>query len=109
MRPALHAAVRRDACLRALVLLLVLLVPCTHVAAQAAPVTPVAAAAGAAGEYDHLDTVLRMPGRSGRRVVVVRPVPPAFVAGRRAHPRFDARTERAALLPRGPRSVVLRC
>ncbi|MFD6192664.1 MULTISPECIES: hypothetical protein [unclassified Streptomyces] len=106
MRPAPHAAVRRDACLRALVLLLVLLVPCTHVAVQAAPVVPVAAAAG---EYDHLDTVLRIPGRSGRRVVVVRPVPPAFVAGRRAHLRFDARTDRAAVLPRGPRSVVLRC
>ncbi|MFI8488355.1 hypothetical protein [Streptomyces rubrogriseus] len=109
MRPAPHAAVRRDACLRALVLLLVLLVPCTHVAAQAAPVTPVAAAAGTAGEYDHLDTVLRAPGRSGRRVVVARPVAPPFAAGRRAHLRFDARTDRAAVLPRGPRSVVLRC
>ncbi|MFH8444752.1 hypothetical protein ACH4D3_26460 [Streptomyces sp. NPDC018026] len=109
MRPAPHAAVRPDACLRALVLLLVLLVPCTHVAVRAAPVTPVAAAAGTAGEYDHLDTVLRGPGRSVRRAVVVRPVAPVFVAGRRARPRFDARTDRAAVLPRGPRSVVLRC
>ncbi|AIJ14594.1 hypothetical protein ACQ9AR_18500 [Streptomyces lividans] len=109
MRPAPHAAVRRDACLRGLVLLLVLLVPCAHAAVRAAPAAPVAAAVGAAGEYDHLDTVLRGPGRSGRQAVVVRPVAPAFAAGRRARLRFDARTDRAAVLPRGPRSVVLRC
>ncbi|WP_328561407.1 hypothetical protein [Streptomyces coelicoflavus] len=121
MRPAPHAAApvrsgRLGALLRVLVLLLVLVVPCTHltVTVQAAPVTPVAGAGGGAGgtagEYDHLDTALRGPGRSGRRAAAVRPTPPSRTAGRHRAPlRFDARTERAASLPRGPRSVVLRC
>ncbi|MFC9469600.1 hypothetical protein [Streptomyces coelicoflavus] len=119
MRPAPHAAApvrsgRPGALLRVLVLLLVLVVPCTHLTARAAPVTPVAGAAGGAGgtagEYDHLDTALRGPGRGGRRAAAVRPTPPSFTQGRhRVRPRFDARTERAADLPRGPRSVVLRC
>ncbi|MFI1754683.1 hypothetical protein [Streptomyces sp. NPDC020571] len=107
MRPAPPAAARRGACLRALVLLLALIVPCTHVTVQSAPVTVVAGASGSAGEYDHLDSAVRVVGRTGRRATVVPPVPPSFVA----HPplRFDARSERAAALPRGPRSVVLRC
>ncbi|MET8486709.1 hypothetical protein ACIQVF_09300 [Streptomyces tendae] len=103
MRPAPRAAVRHDAWLRVLVLVLVLLVPCTHVTVQAAPV------AAAAGEYDHLDSALRVAPRSSRRAAVVRPTPPPIVAGRRAPLRFDARTGRAAPLPDGPRSVVLRC
>ncbi|MFE0414235.1 hypothetical protein [Streptomyces tendae] len=106
MRPAPHAAVRQDAWLRILVLVLVLLVPCTHMTVQAAPVT---VAAGAAGEYDHLDSALRVAARSGRRAAVVRPAPPSFGSDRRAPLRFDARTERAAAPPSGPRSVVLRC
>ncbi|WP_186777804.1 hypothetical protein [Streptomyces salinarius] len=115
MRPAPHAGTavrsgRLGACLRVLVLLLVLVVPGTHVTAQAVPVTPVAGAGGAAGEYDHLDTALRVPGRSGRRAAVVRPVPPCRTADRRrALLRIDARTESATAPPRGPRSVVLRC
>ncbi|MFD5049843.1 hypothetical protein [Streptomyces tendae] len=105
MRPAPRAAVRHDAWLRVLVLVLVLLVPCTHVTVQAAPVT----VAAAAGEYDHLDSALRVAPRSGRRAAVVRPAPPSFVAARRAPLLFDGRTGRAAPLPGGPRSVVLRC
>ncbi|MCV2462807.1 hypothetical protein OEB94_26430 [Streptomyces sp. ICN988] len=112
MRPAPHAGTavrsgRLGACLRVLVLLLVLVVPGTHVTAQAVPVTPVAGAGGSAGEYDHLDTALRVPGR---RAAVVRPGPPCRTAGRRRTPlRLDARTEKATAPPRGPRSVVLRC
>ena len=106
MRPAPRAAVRHDAWLRVLVLVLVLLVPCTHVTVQAAPVT---VAAGAAGESDHLDSALRVAPRSGRRATVVRPAPPSFVAARRAPLRFDGRAGRTAPLPGGPRSVVLRC
>lgn len=119
VRPAPHAAApvrsgRPGALLRVLVLLLVLVVPCTHLTARAAPVTPVAGAAGGAGgtagEHDHLDTALRGPGRSGRRAAAARPAPPSFTRGRRRVPqRLDARTGRAAGLPRGPRSVVLRC
>ncbi|NHI08632.1 putative secreted protein [Streptomyces sp. KO7888] len=120
MRPAPHAAApvrsgRPGALLRVLVLLLVLVVPCTHPTARAAPVTPVAGAAaggagGTAGEHDHLDTALRGPGRSGRRAAAARPAPPSFTRGRRRVPqRLDARTGRTAGLPRGPRSVVLRC
>lgn len=105
MRPAPRAAVRHDTWLRVLVLVLVLLVPGTHVTVQAAPV-PVAA--GAAGEYDHLDSALRVAARSSRRTVV-RPAPPSFGADRRAPLRLDARSERAAALPGGPRFVVLRC
>ncbi|MFE5602048.1 hypothetical protein ACFQ8O_23025, partial [Streptomyces coelicoflavus] len=79
MRPVPHAAapvrsghpgallrVLVGARLRVLVLLLVLVVPGTHLTVQAAPVTPGAGAAGGAGgtagEYDHLDTALRGPG-----------------------------------------------
>ncbi|MFJ9675248.1 hypothetical protein ACI3K5_20515 [Streptomyces sp. MPA0124] len=115
MRPAPHAGTtvrsgRLGACLRVLVLLLVLVVPGTHVTAQAVPVAPVSGAGGTAAEYDHLDTALRTPGRSGRRAVVVRPVPPFRTAGRRRTPlRIDARTDSAAAPSRGPRSVVLRC
>ncbi|CAM5434713.1 hypothetical protein SVIOM342S_06358 [Streptomyces violaceorubidus] len=100
MRPAPLAAAR----LRALVLLLALLVPCAHVTVQAAPVT---VAGSVAGEYDHLDSALRFTARSGRREAVVRPVPP--YEGTPPPPRFHARSERAAVLPGGPRSVVLRC
>ncbi|MFC8879149.1 hypothetical protein [Streptomyces ardesiacus] len=109
MRPAPHAAAVRSgrigACLRVLVLLLVLVVPGAHVAAPAAPV------AGATAEYDHLDTVLRVPGRSGRPVAVLRPAPPSSLTGRRRAVllRRAARGEGAPSLPRGPRSVVLRC
>ncbi|MFG2317439.1 hypothetical protein [Streptomyces tendae] len=106
MRPAPHAAPRHAAWLRVLVLVLALLVPCTHVTVQAAPVT---VAAGAAAEYDHLDSALRVAARSGRRAAVVRPAPPSFRPDRRAPLRCDARTERAAAPPGGPRSVVLRC
>ncbi|MFF0588677.1 hypothetical protein ACFYWD_22230 [Streptomyces sp. NPDC003781] len=95
----------RAARLRVLVLLLALIVPCSHMTVEAAPV-PVAA--GAVGEYDHLDSALRVAARSGRRATVVRPVPPSFVADL-VSLRSDARPERAAGLPRGPRSVVLRC
>ncbi|MFE1076744.1 hypothetical protein ACFW5W_36860 [Streptomyces sp. NPDC058783] len=108
MRPAPHAGTavrsgRLGACLRVLVLLLVLVVPGTHVTAQAVPVTPVAGA----GEYDHLDSALRVPGR---RAAVVRPRPPCRTANRRRTPlRLDARTESATAPSRGPRSVVLRC
>ncbi|WP_051777688.1 hypothetical protein [Streptomyces violaceorubidus] len=104
MRPDPHAAARRGARLRVLVLLLALLVPCTHVTGEAAPVT---VAGGTAGEYDHLDSALRVAGRSGRRPTVVRPAPPSFAADPPL--RFDARSGRAAALPRGPRSLVLRC
>ncbi|MFE1584545.1 hypothetical protein ACFW6Q_02480 [Streptomyces sp. NPDC058737] len=112
MRPAPHAGTavrsgRLGACLRVLALLLVLVVPGTHVTAQAVPVTPVG---GAAGEYDHLDTALRVPGRSGRRAAVVQPVPPCRTTHRRRAPlRIDARTGSATAPARGPRSVVLRC
>ncbi|MFD5968626.1 hypothetical protein ACFWGR_20825 [Streptomyces sp. NPDC060311] len=108
MRPAPHAGTavrsgRLGACLRVLVLLLVLVVPGTHVTAQAVPVTPVAGA----GEYDHLDSALRVPGR---RAAVVRPRPPCRTANRRRTPlRLDARTESATAPSLGPRSVVLRC
>jgi hypothetical protein len=107
MRHAPHTAARRGVCLRVLVLLLALIVPCTHVTVQAAPVTAVAGAGGSTAEYDHLDSALRVVGRSGRRATVVRPVPPSFAADPPL--RFDARPGRAAALPRGPRSVVLRC
>ncbi|WP_051852136.1 hypothetical protein [Streptomyces sp. NRRL F-5650] len=115
MRPAPHAVAavrsgRAGACLRVLVLVLVLVVPGTHVTAQAAPVAPVAGAGGTTGEYDHLDTALRIPGRSGRHVAVPRPARPSSLTARRRTPlRSGARGERAAALPRGPRSVVLRC
>ncbi|MFG3251351.1 hypothetical protein [Streptomyces sp. NPDC048187] len=112
MRPAPHAvtAVRAPgAWLRALVLLLVLVVPCAPVAVRAVPVAAVAGAGGAAGEYDHLDTALRAPVRSVRRAAVVRPLPPCLTTDRRFLLRFDAPAERTAALPRGPRSVVLRC
>ncbi|CAM5382367.1 Secreted protein OS=Streptomyces tendae OX=1932 GN=GUR47_21845 PE=4 SV=1 [Streptomyces tendae] len=112
MRPAPHAVTAgraSGACLRALVLLLVLVVPCAPVAERAVPVAAVAGAGGAAGEYDHLDTALRAPARGVRRAAVVRPLPPSFGTGRRFLPRLDAPAERAAALPRGPRSVVLRC
>jgi hypothetical protein len=115
VRPAPHAGTavrsgRLGACLRGLVLLLVLLVPCAHAAVRAAPAAPVAAAVGAAGEYDHLDTALRVPGRSGRRAAVVQPVPPCRTTHRRRAPlRIDARTGSATAPARGPRSVVLRC
>ncbi|MEU1049089.1 hypothetical protein ABZ400_28550 [Streptomyces sp. NPDC005897] len=105
MRHAPHAAARRGVCLRVLVLLLALIVPCTHVTVQAAPVTVVAGAGGSTAEYDPLDSALRVVDR--RRATVVRPVPPSFAADPPL--RFDARSERAAALPRGPRSVVLRC
>jgi hypothetical protein len=99
---------RRGVCLRAtLVLLLALIVPCTHVTAQAAPISPVAGAIGGAGEYDHLDTAPRTPARSGRRAVVA-PAPPSS-AGRRVHPRSHLVPTGPPPSPRGPRSVVLRC
>ncbi|MFJ8805182.1 hypothetical protein [Streptomyces sp. NPDC102490] len=110
MSPAPHAAARRGAWLRALVLLLALIVPCTHVTAQSAPVEVVAgaggSAGGSAGEYDALDSALRVVARSGRRATVPRPVPPSFAADPPL--RCDARSVQAAAPPRGPHSVVLR-
>ncbi|MFE0804394.1 hypothetical protein [Streptomyces sp. NPDC058812] len=117
---------RRRACLRALVLLLVLIVPCTHATAQAAPTASVAggsggvvgggpggAAPGTTGEHDHLDTTaLRTPARGGRRSVVALSVPPPPAPGRHAP---TNRTLAPPVptgsppTPRAPRSVVLRC
>ncbi|MBQ1098617.1 hypothetical protein KBY55_21695 [Streptomyces sp. b94] len=112
-----------------MVLLLVLIVPCTHATAQAAPTALVAggsqgvggaggsgpgggAPGGAAGEYDHLDTALRTPARSGRRTLVALSVPPPPAPGRHV----PAPRTLAPPLPAGPppsphasRSVVLRC
>ncbi|WP_399886487.1 hypothetical protein ACGH7X_18730 [Streptomyces sp. BBFR51] len=92
-------------------LLLVLVVPCTHMTAQAAPTVPVAGAGGTAGEYDHLDTALRSPGRGGRRAAVVRPAPASCVADGCHRVRFPSALVPAGSPPsaRGPRSVVLRC
>ncbi|MFE5395836.1 hypothetical protein ACFQ9U_14870 [Streptomyces sp. NPDC056568] len=112
-RPA-PSSRRRAVWPRVLVLLLVLLVPCTHASAQATPVAAAAganggAAGGAAGEYDHLDTALRAPARGARRAVVTRSAPA---------PRLRVRADRVPPLPvptgtppasRAPRSVVLRC
>ncbi|WND36622.1 hypothetical protein RI578_21065 [Streptomyces sp. BB1-1-1] len=122
---------RRRACLRALVLLLVLIVPCTHATAQAAPTALVTggsagvvgggaggsgpgggAPGGTVGEYDHLDTALRTPARSGRRTVVALSVPPPPTPGRHVPtPRTLAPPVPIGPppSPRAPRSVVLRC
>ncbi|MDT0609834.1 hypothetical protein [Streptomyces lancefieldiae] len=102
---------RRGAWLRALVLLLALLVPCTHVTAQAPSAAAVGSggAGGAAGEYDHLETVARAPARVARRVLVPPPLPPFPAAARRAHGSRALTPPVPTGPPPSPRSVVLRC
>ncbi|WP_121747897.1 hypothetical protein, partial [Streptomyces sp. E2N166] len=65
-----------------------------------------------AGEYDHLDTALRAPSRTGRRTVVALSSPPLPAPGRRVStPRTLAPPVPTGPppSPRAPRSVVLRC
>ncbi|MGW0812709.1 hypothetical protein ACWD00_05505 [Streptomyces viridiviolaceus] len=113
---------RRNAWLRALVLLLALLVPGIHTqAAQAAPAPVVAAESGGAGggngagggtvaEYDHLDTAPRLPVRDGRRAVVPRRAP-VLTPAAPAHAALSSvpLPSGSPPSPRAPRSVVLRC
>jgi len=92
--------------LRALVLLLALLVPGTHLQAHAQPPVP----AGEVVEYDVLDTALRPPARAVHRAVVpLRPVPwPRTAPGVPADRPLPAPPRPPYALP-ALRSVVLRC
>jgi hypothetical protein len=102
----------RGTWVRALVLLLVLLVPCAHAQALAvpppAPVAGESGPGGTAAEYDHLDTAPRAPARIARR-----PAPPRWTllpaATGQARPDGHPAPPAPPLAPRGTRSVVLRC
>ncbi|MFJ1972822.1 hypothetical protein ACIO93_29570 [Streptomyces sp. NPDC087903] len=99
---------RSRAGLRALVLLLVLLVPGAHTGAHAVPTTAVAS--GETSEHDGLDTALRPPARAAHRPVApVRPAPLPRPAPGTAQSRTPSAPVRTAYAPNPLRCVVLRC
>ncbi|WP_128435431.1 hypothetical protein [Streptomyces cyaneus] len=112
MSTAARRPLRSRAWLRALVLLLVLLVPGAHAQAHATHMASGASgSSGEVAEHDVLDTVLRPPARPDRRNTVrlrPAPLPKPAPPGVGACPPSPA-PPRPPHVPHILRTVVLRC